>query len=75
VARSRSLEDQPIPAWFRYDDVAGISNEVRQRLGEVLPETIGRAGRIPGVTPAAVAVIAAHVGRAIRVDNQVNTYS
>ena len=64
VERSRRLEDLPIPVWFRYDGVAGLSREVRQRLGEIQPETIGQAGRIPGVTPAAVAVIAAHVGRA-----------
>ena len=64
VERSRRLEDLPIPFWFRYDGVAGLSREVRQRLGEIQPETIGQAGRIPGVTPAAVAVIAAHVGRA-----------
>lgn len=62
VARARRLEDLKIPVCFRHDDVAGLSAEVRERLGEVRPETIGRAGRIPGVTSAAVAVIAAHVG-------------
>ena len=45
VERSRRLEDLPIPVWFRYDGVAGLSREVRQRLGEIQPETIGQAGR------------------------------
>lgn len=64
VARGRTLDSHPIPAWFSYDGVAGLSREVRQRLSEVRPETIGQAARIPGVTAAAVAVVAAHVTRA-----------
>jgi len=64
LARRRTLEQHPIPVWFNYDGVAGLSREVVQRLGEARPETIGQASRIPGVTPAAVAVIAAHVARA-----------
>jgi tRNA uridine 5-carboxymethylaminomethyl modification enzyme len=65
IARRRTLEDQAIPVWFRYQGVAGLSREVVQRLSEVRPETIGQAGRIPGVTPAAIAVIAAHVTRTL----------
>jgi tRNA uridine 5-carboxymethylaminomethyl modification enzyme len=65
VARRLTLEHQPIPAWFEYRGVAGLSREVIQRLVEVRPETIGQAGRIPGVTPAAIAVIAAHVTRTV----------
>jgi tRNA uridine 5-carboxymethylaminomethyl modification enzyme len=68
IARCRSLEDQAIPVWFRYQGVAGLSREVVQRLSEVRPETIGQAGRIPGVTPAAIAVIAAHVTRALPIE-------
>jgi tRNA uridine 5-carboxymethylaminomethyl modification enzyme len=64
VARSLTFEHQHIPAWFEFRNVAGLSREVIQRLVEVRPETIGQAGRIPGVTPAAIAVIAAHVKRA-----------
>jgi tRNA uridine 5-carboxymethylaminomethyl modification enzyme len=40
-----------------YDAIPGLSTEVRQKLARVRPETIGQAGRIPGVTPAAVAVL------------------
>ena len=63
IERRRALESQPIPVWFCYD-VPGLSREMVQRLGEVRPETIGQASRIPGVTPAAVALIASLVSRA-----------
>jgi len=65
IARRRTMEHQPIPVWFEYRGVAGLSREVVQRLADVRPETIGQAGRIPGVTPAAIAVIAAHVSRVV----------
>ncbi len=43
--------------------VPGLSREVVQRLLEVHPETLGQAGRIPGVTPAALAVLGAYLNR------------
>jgi tRNA uridine 5-carboxymethylaminomethyl modification enzyme len=63
VARARRDEARPIPAAFSFDGVAGLSREVVQRLSQVRPDTLGHALRIPGVTPAAVAVLAAHLGR------------
>jgi tRNA uridine 5-carboxymethylaminomethyl modification enzyme len=63
VERSRLEEGRTIPPGFPYDRVPGLSREVRQRLGDVKPVTLGQAGRIPGVTPAAVAVIAAYLER------------
>jgi tRNA uridine 5-carboxymethylaminomethyl modification enzyme len=65
IARQRSLDEHPIPVWFAYAGVPGLSREVVQRLDETRPETIGQAGRIPGVTPAALAVIAAHISRQV----------
>ncbi len=56
----RQLEDaegRQIPAAFTYDGIPGLSNEVRQKLTRVRPTTLGQARRIPGVTPAAVAVL------------------
>jgi len=50
-------EGRQIPASFSYDRIPGLSNEVRQKLTRVRPGTLGQAGRIPGVTPAAVAVL------------------
>lgn len=58
VARFRRTEEQTIPAGFDYDQVAGLSTEVRQKLREGRPFTLGQASRIPGVTPAAVAILA-----------------
>ena len=61
VERSRRQEDVPIPADFPFDRVPGLSRELVDRFGRVRPETLGQALRIPGATPAAVAVLAAHL--------------
>lgn len=50
-------EGRVIPSTFLYDNIPGLSNEVRQKLSRVRPATLGQARRIPGVTPAAVAVL------------------
>jgi tRNA uridine 5-carboxymethylaminomethyl modification enzyme len=50
-------ENRRIPNGFTYERIPGLSNEVRQKLIRVQPATLGQAGRIPGVTPAAVAVL------------------
>ena len=63
IARSAKEEGRLIPVGFPYADVAGLSTEVVSRLGSVQPATLGQAGRIPGVTPAAVAVLGAYVKR------------
>ena len=64
IERSRKDERRRIPADFSFDRVPGLSREVVQRLTQVRPDTLGQALRIPGVTPAAVAVLGAFVGRA-----------
>jgi tRNA uridine 5-carboxymethylaminomethyl modification enzyme len=64
IERSLKDERRRIPADFRFDRVPGLSREVVQRLAQVRPDTLGQALRIPGVTPAAVAVLGAFVGRA-----------
>jgi tRNA uridine 5-carboxymethylaminomethyl modification enzyme len=61
LARVRSQTDRTIPAEFVYDGIPGLSREVVQRLSQVRPATIGQAGRIPGVTPAALAIVASRV--------------
>jgi tRNA uridine 5-carboxymethylaminomethyl modification enzyme len=66
IARSRREEGRAIPSNFPYERVPGLSREVVQRLSEVRPDTLGHALRIPGVTPAAVAVLAAHMGRQLQ---------
>ena len=63
IARSRKDELRRIPRDFPFERVPGLSREVVQRLSQVRPDTLGQALRIPGVTPAAVAVLGAFVGR------------
>ena len=63
MSRRARDERRRIPPGFPYDAVPGLSREVVLRLSEVGPETLGQAGRVPGVTPAAVAVLGAYVRR------------
>ena len=57
----RKDEALQLPAQLNYADIGGLSNEVRQKLELVKPETLGAASRIPGVTPAAVMALLRHV--------------
>ena len=63
IERARRDERRRIPKGFPFDRVPGLSREVVQRLSQVRPDTLAHALRIPGVTPAAVSVLAAYVGR------------
>ncbi|MDQ3171010.1 MAG: tRNA uridine-5-carboxymethylaminomethyl(34) synthesis enzyme MnmG, partial [Acidobacteriota bacterium] len=63
IARARRNEALQIPDTFEYLGIAGLSREVVERLSSVRPATIGQASRVPGVTPAAVAIVAARLGR------------
>ena len=66
IEKAKKDERRRIPPDFQFDRVPGLSREVVQRLNQVRPDTLGHALRIPGVTPAAVAVLAAYVGRELR---------
>ena len=57
IDRLRRYEHTLLPEDFDYGQVDGLSNEVRQKLEDVRPDTLARAGRIPGVTPAAVSLL------------------
>jgi len=61
AARLQRQESRRIPGDFRFDGIPGLSRESIERLTLVRPETLGQAARIPGLTPAAVALIAAHL--------------
>jgi tRNA uridine 5-carboxymethylaminomethyl modification enzyme len=61
VARAKREETRRIPDDFMYEGLPGLTREATERLSQVRPETLGQAGRIPGVTPAAVAVVGFHV--------------
>jgi tRNA uridine 5-carboxymethylaminomethyl modification enzyme len=64
VARFRQEETLPIPAALDYENIPGLSLELRHKLGAVRPRTIGHANRIEGMTPAALALVALHARRA-----------
>ncbi|MBV9744085.1 MAG: tRNA uridine-5-carboxymethylaminomethyl(34) synthesis enzyme MnmG, partial [Acidobacteriia bacterium] len=57
VERLKGSDGRRIPVGFVYASIPGLSREVTQKLERVQPETLGQAARIPGVTPAAVAVL------------------
>jgi len=57
IERLRANEQTAIPADFDYSGVDGLSNEVKQKLSASRPETLARAARIPGITPAAISLL------------------
>jgi tRNA uridine 5-carboxymethylaminomethyl modification enzyme len=59
----KNLESTRIPTDFSYEQVPGLSNEVRQKLSEVRPVSLGQASRIPGVTPAALSILLVYLKR------------
>jgi tRNA uridine 5-carboxymethylaminomethyl modification enzyme len=72
IERARRNEEAPLPADLDYAQLSGLSHEVRQRLAEARPATVGQAARIPGVTPAAVSILLVHLKkRALRVPPKV----
>jgi tRNA uridine 5-carboxymethylaminomethyl modification enzyme len=62
ISQLKEAENRTIPPQFAYENIPGLSNEVRQKLARVRPGTLGQAGRIPGVTPAAIAVLDIYLG-------------
>lgn len=61
IDKQRRHEETALPAWLDYALVQGLSNEVRQKLQDQQPATLGMAARIPGVTPAAISLLLVHL--------------
>jgi tRNA uridine 5-carboxymethylaminomethyl modification enzyme len=61
IDRLKKAEQRRIPEWFDYRAVSGLSREMQETLGKVVPQTLGQASRIPGVTPAAVSLINVYI--------------
>ena len=57
IERLKKQEHTKLPVDFNYDQMQGLSNELKQKLIEARPENIGRASRIPGITPAAISLL------------------
>ncbi len=64
--RVRRAGARRIPTCITYRELSGLSNELMEKLDRVRPETIGRASRIDGMTPAALSLLAAHLERRVR---------
>ncbi|MES3006600.1 MAG: tRNA uridine-5-carboxymethylaminomethyl(34) synthesis enzyme MnmG [Pseudomonadota bacterium] len=61
VKKLKRQEDTPLPEDFDYQQMQGLSNELKQKLQKVRPENISRATRIPGMTPAAISLLLIHL--------------
>ncbi len=61
VERFARLEDTTIPDWVDFKAVMGLSTEVCERLSAVRPRSLGQAARMPGITPAAISILAVHI--------------
>jgi tRNA uridine 5-carboxymethylaminomethyl modification enzyme len=61
IERFRRMEDSLIPDALDFAQVGGLSTEVRERLARIRPRSLGQAARMPGITPAAVALLAVHL--------------
>ena len=61
VERFARLEDTTIPDWVDFKVVMGLSTEVSERLCAVRPRSLGQAARMPGITPAAISILAVHI--------------
>ncbi|MGH7858993.1 MAG: FAD-dependent oxidoreductase, partial [Candidatus Binatia bacterium] len=63
VARSRRMEEVRLPSDLDYAAIRGLSHEVREKLAAIRPRSLGQAGRISGVTPAALSLLSIHLRR------------
>jgi len=61
IDRLKRAEQRTIPDWFDYRAVSGLSREMQEKLLKIRPRTLGHAGRIPGVTPAAVSLVNVYI--------------
>jgi tRNA uridine 5-carboxymethylaminomethyl modification enzyme len=66
IGRQQRHEELRLPPDIDYAQVGGLSNEARQCLREVRPETLGQAARIPGLTPAAISLLLVHIRKGDR---------
>jgi tRNA uridine 5-carboxymethylaminomethyl modification enzyme len=61
IDRQRRNEETALPLDLDYAVIAGLSTEVRQKLNDIRPATVGQAARVPGVTPAAISILLVHL--------------
>ncbi len=69
ISRQKRHEETVLPHQFDYEVVSGLSTEVKQKLKNVRPATLGQAARIPGVTPAAISLLLVHIKKRTHMQN------
>lgn len=68
VMKFKRLEQVMIPEGLEYDDIPGLSNEIRQKLRNIKPLSLGQASRIPGMTPAALSILLIYLRKLQKVE-------
>jgi len=63
IEKFKKLENRKIPTKINYQEIVGLSNEVREKLSKTRPDSLGQASRISGITPAAIAILMVHMKR------------
>ena len=63
INRVKKMEEHKIPEGINFNDIKGLSSEIKQRLQEFKPQTLGQASRVYGVTPAALSLLSVHMKR------------
>ena len=71
IERLKKQENTKLPGDFDYQQMQGLSNELKQKLLDARPENIGRASRIPGITPAAISLLLIYLKKHRAVDRKV----
>ena len=72
IEKTKVYEDMIIPADFDYNEIKSISNESREKLIQILPETIGQAQRINGIRPTDISILLVYLKRWFHVKRNVN---
>src|SRR5690554_1164545 len=70
IEKLRKHENTTLPTDLDFDAIAGLSNEIKQKLKDVRPQTLAQASRIPGVTPAAVSLLLIHLKKRSLVERE-----
>lgn len=63
MKRREKMESTKIPVLFSYEGISGLSREVIEKLNRVKPDNLGRAARIPGITPAALSILSIYLNK------------
>lgn len=66
VEKTRRLEEKVIPEWVEYTSITGLKREAQTKLQHIQPKTLGQAGRISGITPADISLLAVWLERGNR---------